>query len=312
MQRTLKTRFRACVAGPIFEIGFGQATRGGRADPRRPWSACVYVHRKQLPRDPRKRIPRQVAIRLRRGRRFVTLHLATDVIELAGPALSGRQLRYRDQPAATAGAVLVWRAARQTALSWGLLTVGHAIPRTASTPQTMAQVTIKGNAGTTVRGRLLAKTPRHRVDGALVAVSKFDLIAAGIIDADQGTSPLPVLSLTELKNCSGHDGNSFPAATLRPFQVRAYMPECSLFRDQIGVIHDAIHVYRARAGTFARGSSGSSWAVANLAAIQFGGVGPAFSEGLGQALVNLLDWAATAIDEAGGLQPGSLRVVARI
>lgn len=313
IQATLRRRFAIRRRADVLDVGFGPGYRAGRADAERPWCACFYVHRKRRRCPAHERLPRRVRFRVKRGRRFEQFTVPTDVIELNGPCLSGCVLSHASGAPAMTGLIVAWRERASSTLTWAVITVGHAFPRSVSFPEPMPRVVLRGQRGARVAGRLLARALSGGVDAAVVEVQRYDLVRSGIITPQQNTRGLVIRSVDEISRDEGAFGTTHPGQEVWPFVVRAYLPTCLLFVQQIGPIDHVVHAHRAPTGAFRPGTSGSLWRVASRsAAMQFGGLESRFEEGFAQALASVLPWASAAVTSLYDVIAGSFRIVATI
>ncbi len=90
VQATLYNHFPTGARNDIRSVGFGQAMEAGEPDPNRPFAACVVVKRKRKRLPATRTIDKVMPVRLRRGGRFVTIDVQTDVIELPELLPGGR------------------------------------------------------------------------------------------------------------------------------------------------------------------------------------------------------------------------------
>ena len=328
VRRTLLRRFRRLDPGNVLEIGFGVARRDGRDDPSRDQAVSVIVRDKRRPRTGAARIPASVRIRLRRGAGFVVAELATDVVsrqweDWVPTRRPVRHLSGRQTAAATA--LVAWDDSQGPA--WGLLTVGHAFAHVRHVPESAARVRVlvpgdgRDHGERELGGRLLARSrsrDRHRVDAALVLVKQEHLVVAGWAERAEESLPSPHGSpgvsprtTADLARDLGRPGQAITPTGDHPFVVRRYFPEFRLI-PQVGPIRDVLEVESPTPGAFAPGGSGSAWTIGGEpACLQFAGwmhpTDPAqsYRRGLGQPVVNVIDWGRAEIAASRAADPSS-------
>jgi hypothetical protein len=320
----LHQRFGIGTRGNIIDVAFGLAEENGRIDRSRPDAVCFYVRHKRMPRAKADRIPESIELRLKRGRGFVQVRLATDVIHIgtrqARP--SGERIVHQQSTGpATTGGVVAWRLSGQAAWTWGVLTVGHVFKRVATVPETDPRVWIGSSAGRRISGTLIAGSNslnlprvgrpaagrirgtlisrskplnRQNVDAALVMVERASLVQANLIPANVSTTGKRIRPVSVLKDDRGKLGFTFPEQVTIKLKVVRFLPISEMV-PALGTLNYVIEA-DAAAGVFGRGRSGSSWAVERQAAcMQHGGLPGQYARGWGQALEFVFGWCVREI-----------------
>lgn len=327
MRRTLAKRFGIAPAGAIREVGFGVAEKDDRTDPNRLDAICFWVADKSDRVSDGDRIPAVVAVRLRRGKRYVLVRLPSDVLQQPlPPRPSGRPLAVRGVPQrqAAAGGILAWKIVGQSSsLTWAVLTVGHLFvqPRLTRPPASgvaaedetaeemvdgaideaiegATVVEMESAGGGRVVGQLAACTRRRdgsQVDAAIVIVARRDLVASGLMPDNVSTRGKRVRTVQQLWRDQRRAGHSLVQPQPIEIEIGRYYPQSSLVA-QLGTL---IHVFEARSSVpqaFAPGRSGTLWALDGQAAgMQHAGYPLRFTRGLAQSLSVALQWAVAAI-----------------
>ena len=82
IHRTIRRQFPKSPESGILAVGFGHARQDGGRDSERPFAVCCCVRKKNVERRVpiAERIPASITVRLKRGERFVSLELPTDVV----------------------------------------------------------------------------------------------------------------------------------------------------------------------------------------------------------------------------------------
>ena len=308
IQHAVRSRFRISSRTNIVDVGFGTAIRAGKFEPSRGLCITFLVQAKKAPRKKSERIPQEVNVRVKRGRRFVSLSFRSDVVEVGRIVATGSRLDYR-RKTATTGVIVAWKGPSSSKLTWGLLTVGHLLPRGRSLSKLRRKVTIRTGRGPFF-GTLIAKSDGNReIDAAIALVEREDLVANKLLRASQSARGIVVRKLTKLVSDQNKAGKTLRVGGTRPFTVHAYFP--TLRVTGIGSIAHIVSVLAAAAQTFEKGTSGSSWLIQNQAAcIQIAGRTPDFRQGFGQSLASVLEWAAKELQQQDLMQSDSFRIVA--
>lgn len=300
IRRQLQRRFGIGNRGNIIDVAFGMAEANGQLDPSRPDSICFYVRHKRKPRAKIDRIPATIDCRLKRGRRFVRVRLATDVI-----LLGTRQVRPSGEPISHSrsrgngitGGVIGWRLSDRKSWTWGVITVGHLFANLNVVPESTPLVRIGRPSANAVAGTLIARSKpfnRQQVDAAIVMVPREQLVAADMLPETSSTRGKRIRPVTALKNDQGKQGFSFPRAVIVKLRVVRFLPISDLV-PALGSLRFVVEAI-AMPGTFAVGRSGSMWAVQRQAAgIQHGGLPTQFHRGWGQSLEFALQWCVQEI-----------------
>ena len=299
IRQTLFDRFHIGKRGNVVEVGFGVAESAGRLDQQRTDAICFYVTDKVMPRAKLDRIPSQIEVRVKRGRRYVRVLLPSDVIELAGVAiqLSGRPIRHVSDPMiATAGAIVVWRFGRRGGFAYGVLTVGHLFWNRRTVPESNDDVRIRVKRNRQIIGRLLLRSsPGDGVDAAIVLSSRSALIEGGVLPVSAGTRAKKIRTVDQLISDRLRFGWTLPRTVAIPLVVLRYLPEFNLI-SEIGTIRHALDVRGEVPGMFGGGTSGAPWIIDSQAACQqFAGWESNDSDqdyvrGTGQSLATILQW----------------------
>lgn len=300
IRKTLRQRYGVGKRGNIIEIAFGAAEANGQLDLTRPDAICFYVRHKRTPRARVDRIPKKIEIRLRRGKRWVLVCMPTDVIDLGPRKIrpTGRMIKHvSGNDSGTAGCIVAWKLPGERLLTWGVLSVGHVFSHVVRVPQTQQRVLIE-SATTPVhlfRGTLLARSkPRDGIDAALVLVKRATLVRAQLMPENVSTGGKRVRPVESLETDRTNPGFTFPQETKIPFVVGRYLVVSDIL-PELGSVRNVIEA-NARGGAFAKGSSGSLWAVERqVACLQHGGLSPLFSRGWGQSLETILAWIVAKI-----------------
>jgi len=304
IRRTLIDRYDVGHRGNIIEIGFGAAEKNGAIDPQRSDAIWFFVTQNRIPRARADRVPAVEQVRVKRGRRFVSVELPTDVLEidLSGAVLTGRRIEHEQGDSyATAGTIIAWRFDDEYQFHYGVLTVGHLFWDRDQVPEPTAGVVVRGARNRRIQGRLVLRSlPGESVDTALVEVVRQALVTGGLLAAGASSRGKRVRSLANLMTDSLRAGVTFPRRIPVPFLVLRYLPEFSLI-SELGTIDHVLDVRSQIAGAFGEGTSGAAWIIARQAAcIQFAGwrsnrAGKHYLRGNGQALETTLDWCRTEL-----------------
>lgn len=299
IRRTLIDRYDVGSRGNIVEIGFGVALLDDQIDPARGDAICFYVTNKRMPRAKEDRIPKREAVRVKRGKHFVLVNLATDVIITGrnGFQLSGRPIRHlTDSATATAGAIVAWRFTGGRRFAWGVLTVGHLFWDRHRLPELNDEVRIRVTGNRQIQGRLVLRSdPGSPVDAAIVLVARQALVDGGVLRANASTAGKKIRSVARLSADAMKLGKTIPRSVPIGFQVLRYLPEFSLIQ-HLGPIQHALDVRSDVSGTFAKGTSGAAWIIARQAACQQFAGWESSSEtnlsvgGIGQSMETILGW----------------------
>ncbi len=308
IQRTLRKRFHVGRRTNIIDIGFGAALKRGRFQPNRGLCLSFLVRHKKTPRRMRDRIPPSVEVRVKRGRRFQKLEFPTDVVAVGGLTATGRRLEYRTRHVTT-GVIVAWRDSGNTQLSWGLLTVGHVFPRLSGIPPSRRKVKVVTTRGNFF-GELVAKSDRDNgIDAAIALVERQELIAKKLMTNSQAGRRIVPRPLARLQRDRRKTGATLRTAGKRSFLVHAFFPRLRI--PDVGELDCVVSAMAPTAGTFAQGTSGTSWLIVNQAAcLQVAGRAPDYRQGFGQALSVIIDWAASELQQQRDIENDSFRTVA--
>jgi hypothetical protein len=302
---TLRDRYTLSSNPDILQIAFGLAERGGVAERGRGPCICFYVRRKQSPENlpPQQRIDPTIHVRVKRGEQFVELVAPTDVIELSEDAvqLTGLPIRHSNQTSATTGILLAWRRPHRRQLAWGVLTVGHIFPAHLSLPEDEVNVEISTSVAP-LAARLVARADRAEIDAALCVVRRKDLVHAQLIPADFHARGRVFKTNQQLIRSIGRRGYSMPSKQRHSFQYARYLLEAPIFEPLLGFVpRNVIHSV-AGEDLFRPGTSGSPWSIGRLAAgMQFASMHPAYRQGFGQTLADILPWSRSAVAKLNGV-----------
>ncbi len=201
MQRSLRQRYVKPAWSDVLDVGFGVAHKGGAVDPDREFTVCFFV-KKKVDRRGRPALPRDVTVRLKRGKAFQAITLPTDVVEVGGIVPTGARVDFREAGApkfVTTGAIITWSQNDSDVDFWGIVTVGHDLPQQ-SDPGPSRVVTIRARpGGVDCSGTLIWKAARHSLfDASIIQVRRNDLIAARALLADQVGDSLAPRTLNQL------------------------------------------------------------------------------------------------------------------
>ena len=297
MQRTLRRRFSVAARADVLDIAFGRAKPGGERDGRDPWE-CLFLVRDgegSSGRASRRAtpIPDDVSVRVRVGRRFQTIRMATGRLSVDGLEPSAVAGEFAGQTF-TIDAAVSWRISGQRRREWGLLTVGHPFPSVRQTPVWQRLVAVGGarpfHSTLSVRARL-----GGRFDGAILRVARGELIEAGLLGEDRKERVSLPRSLRQLTADLGNRGKlALPGRAARSFRIQAFLPAFDL--PGVGRLHHVVVGWGSRPQLFVPGSSGGCWRVDDMpACLQVASVAPNYRLGFGQAVTSLVVWAESAL-----------------
>lgn len=295
VHKTLMDRQRR-LGDPGFRfIGFGVRRRGGRIEAGATIVVKYYFVRKKSQRLPSGwRVPPEVRVRLKRGRRFISLQLPTDV-EVAGRILASA-LNLHAEQSCTGGVLVRWRVSAQQ-LFLGVLTVGHAL-RT-RTGGGIVQVQVR-NRSRSAFGQLYAVARAHTCDAAVIKIDYADLctLLADSTGYLKRNTVIAVPLSEAIVAAKGTTGRSFNTHENVAFKLISYVPQ---FRpgpsDTLPPLSHLLHVETTADRGFQPGTSGSAWTLGgNPVAIQVGGnASNQYREGYGQVLEYIMDWTRTDV-----------------
>jgi len=307
IQRTLQKRFRVSSKTNLIDIGFGTALEGGKLQPNRGLCISFFVREKKNPRKKNDRIPRELEVRLKRGRRYLKLKFCTDVVAIGRIVATGKRLDYRTK-FVTTGAVVAWKGKSSSTLTWAVVTVGHAFPRLSGLSQLRRKVSIRTSRGK-ITGTLVAKSAKKsKIDSAIAIVKKEDLISKKIITTTQTTRKIVPRKVAKLMSDRNKAGRTLRVGGIRDFVVHAYLPTLTVI--DIGKVIHVVSVLSTRTNTFQKGTSGSNWLIQNQAAcVQVAGWDPGFKQGFGQALDAVIKWASKELSDRNLIVSGSFRMI---
>ena len=307
MQTSLRKRFRINNRENLVDVGFGTALKDGKLQPERGICVTFFVRKKKNPRSKNDRLPSQVSVRLKRGKRFVTFDFHTDVVQVSDIVATGKRLDYRSKYVTT-GAIVAWKGVSSSRLSWGVVTVGHSFPPLGGLSQSRRKVSIRTRRGR-VPGTLVAKSNRNKkIDAAIALVEKEDLLSKRLLKDSQTSREIKPRKLEKLYADRTKVGQTLRIGGKRKFEVHAYLP--SLKVTGIGTVIHIVSVVSTRIKTFKKGTSGSSWLIQNQAAcIQVAGRSPEYCQGFGQSLETVTQWAEKKLEAQKLMKAGSFRMV---
>jgi len=298
VHRRVLRRHRAKGDSGIVAVGIGWPLKKGHVDTSR--GLCVlYLVRQKKRRPPTKhRIPAKLAffITRRRGEesRRTRVWYGTDVIE-AKPARQTGVMMDGGQEYLTGGVLLRWQNA-QGAPCWGILSVGHAVSD--------ANVLISPPGQSPFYGRVIAQTSLQSfLDAVLIQIDSMDVVTKlRNFMPPPGAPPFVCRTLDELFD-DGH--RTFPTGVLRaigsnrPFQIFGYFPSEDPSTVMINGAPNRLHLLIAlgRDQTFAPGTSGGAWVAAGSAldAIQIAGYPNTYARGIGQPMIDYVQWAKSQV-----------------
>ena len=300
---TLRKRFQANKRRNVIEVAFGVAEKDRQVDPDRLDAVCFYVKHKRMPRKKKLRIPKNIDVRIRRGKKFFLVCLPIDVIEIGTRKIrpTGRRVRdLRRADNATTGSVVAWRLTGETRFTWGLICVGHFFWQASSLPETNQQVRINSatNPLHRFRGTLLARTTPNdgsRCDASLVCVKRATLIRAKLISKNQSTKGKKVREVDDLRLDRNRTGFTYPFRTRIPFSVFRFLTT-SVLVEELGPIKNVIEAKSQTKNAFGSGRSGSTWVIKKqVACMQHGGLPNSFLRGWGQSIETIAKWTVKQI-----------------
>lgn len=305
IQAKLKRRFNH--AG-ISQIGFGRAAADGKPDPARPFSACFFVINKRMPRDPSKRIPPLVSLRMKRGSRRTTIQIPTDVIRSGKMRPTGREVRRTGQAKrVTTGYAVSWKQSGSSGRRYAIVTVGHHFPSSLASDI----VYLYRTSSSDISGQLLiSSSADSQVDAAIVAFEHQDLLDADLIFSPAKSFKARNLETIKSDVQSRHTGISLVTKNRKvPFTFEHYFPVC----DDVVDLHAIKHVVRVVSTAtkpFRLGRSGTLFInhTQQATALQYAGVRNAYQVGYGQALFAILAWAEKELVAHFNMRPGTLRL----
>ncbi len=309
LQATLRRRFRAAR---IIDVGFGPGMANGRRDPRRPFSAAFLVARKRNPRDPGERIPASIQCRLKRGSKFATFQIPTDIVPAPRMKSSGRVVKRPNQATRVAtGCVISWKENGAPRRKWAIVTVGHYFQEIQRSSKT---VYLYRTTADRIYGRFLFRSPSaSKLDVAVAAFVKRDLLAAGLVPA-RSIPNLKPRSMEQIKNDVGKPGQALvpPGNDRITIEFEYFFPENAEVAG-LGRIRNVVRVSSRVPGAFRRGRSGTVFVTGRqqVSSLQYAGSTGNGRLGLGQSLVTILDWTGVQLTRRFDLAAGSMRLISK-
>ena len=274
--------------------------RGHKPDHLRP-VAVQYVVREKLdrPKDQhRVKKTQTVYLQTKRGRRRITL--PTDVIEIGNMVPTAASISSGDERF-SGGYLVSWS---QSAVRWGILTVGHAFATNASG---MAVI----NYGRSVTGRVLGFTsPQDPIDGALIEISAAQVLALFGPTMSNNPPPLYFRTFSQLVSDTQNANATCTMEALQnvsPFQLVGFFSDAGTSGPLIPDLPGLKNLFFGQATqnqVFHPGVSGAAWLVVPHipAAMQVAGNDPQFNHGFGTSIEMLLRWASLLDEVQGSVQ----------
>lgn len=316
IQQTIRRRYPADPCSNILAVGFGPADKNGESDPNRPFAACYYVKKKKATVPKAQRIPKELSVRVKRGKTFVTLTIRTDVVETPRFAPSSRFVTDTGVRIGSAGMLVTWKRDGE-ARAWGIVTAGHLFAGGQTTAALKADLLV---GTTTIPVDVFQPSAADPLlDVALLEITPGMLNLAGLKPPTVPPPQAPFWSEEELTAAFGPNRtNAIPGVSLRPenddpkFVTKRYFPKSDDLIPTLGNLSNIVHVRGTSAvnpAPFIPGTSGSAWTIqGRAAAVQVGRnlassptAGDENTEGLAQFLHTQLKWIEAELTKAGAL-----------
>jgi hypothetical protein len=300
----------------LLTVGIGWAMKRRLFDAERGRVITYIVSKKRKRIALRHRIPSKVYVYLTKrkaGKNHRVRHVfKTDVVELRGKAvLTGIQCTPTGNPNDwfTGGALVSWGPTDN--LSWGILTVGHALVANPGD-----QVQISPNAKPAFNGTVKSCTAlTDALDAALIQIDAGTALNCfGNLIPAPGSPPTAFESLDQFildtTQTNPPTGFTLSIGGAQAFVVYAYLPaqlgtpiisDCPN-RTNLLLVNGPVSVNGAP-GIFNYGTSGSIWINGqdNAMGIQIAAFAPAMTEGIGQSMEDYVNW-VNNLQVVGGQQ----------
>lgn len=304
----------------IVNVGFGLKVRRGRRLRSLGLSARVFVHKKLVePRESRaaalsryhqddirqvkrplkrRKIPKEIVVPLRRGKKTVHVGLATDVSSIGKFVPTSKRMEGPSDECSV-GLVVCWDGS-----NWGFLTVGHVF-RSDSGPIDSIRPLVEIADGLYLQARLAARsTFPSKVDTSVTRATLEALLQSGLV-SDVHDRDFPRTRSQVISDCDNRRAAHIvpPGGVNERIELMDFLPSHPV--DGLGNLEDLV-LAGGPLNTFREGRSGCVWFVPDgIVGIQIAGEEPHFSRGLAQLVVKQREWAS---DKLGANSMSFVRV----
>lgn len=292
----------------IIDVGIGSGFRYYlRQDPDRELCVCFHVKKK-------KNSNAKNHYQIKHGETIsvplnekgtIKISLPCDVIEVNEVKPSGRLVFEDGEEQVTTGSVIKWNEDLTGGLAecWGIVTVAHSLQNLINNQSVEIKVSSQPGSGDYIfKGRMIVQSDNDQVssplcaDTSIIDVSYEDLRVNGLHEPRWNSPSIEeIVPLSELVNCKGKLGESFPDGNNFTFTLGNYLGDSGII-SELGVLSDLFYASSHLDRGFDEGRSGSVWRIYNRPALmQIGADLDTYNEGVGQSLETIIKWCESAI-----------------